>query len=76
MVSDGQQLTANGLLQKIESNGKLDGGETTALLPISNNDEKSLESTTTFQPGAGKILVKDNLIRFERVPLVYFEICK
>jgi len=72
MVSDGQQLTANGQLQKRGSNGKLNGGATAALLPPISDNEKSLGSTTTFQPGAGKIMVKDNLIRFERVPLVDF----
>uniref|UniRef100_A0A915NYE4 Uncharacterized protein n=1 Tax=Meloidogyne floridensis TaxID=298350 RepID=A0A915NYE4_9BILA len=52
-----------------EINGKINGLLLSASSSLSSpsTDEDDL---VTFQPGAGKIEIRDNLIRFKRVPLV------
>ena len=53
-----------------EINGKVNGLLLCASSSISSVNEDDL---VTFQPGAGKIEIKDNLICFKKVPLVGFD---
>jgi ATPase subunit of ABC transporter with duplicated ATPase domains len=59
-----------------QSNGPLGNGEEGKLKPLVNlvpDSPKTFEGNdglANFHPGIGKILVKDNLIRFDKVPLI------
>jgi ABC-type multidrug transport system fused ATPase/permease subunit len=70
-----RSATQNGIANQLLANGnenqnKIEPLSATHFTPLPDGNDEGGMGSALFQPGAGKILIRDNQIRFERVPLI------